>query len=148
MTSKIAPLAPAPATVALCDRCAVTLIASPAPALSSLRLRGARILVDKLAPVGAAQVERVATESGVPLFAPVQASRARQTYGIEAHVLAIGPDIDPADIAVGDRIIIDEFGGRPLWWDDRTLPYWIVGEGEVMIAIARDADTTSDGAAT
>ena len=137
MTSKLAPLTVVkrpcePQPPPLCDRCAVTLIASPSPTLSSLRLRGARLLVDKLTPVGAAAVERVTDH----LFAPAQAARERQTYGIEAHVLAIGPDIDPADIAVGDRVIIDEFGGRPLWWNDRTLPYWIVGEGEVMIAIS------------
>jgi len=129
--SKIAPLPEQlPIEASLCDRCAVTLIASEFD-LSRLRLRGARILVDKLAPVGAANVERVTDH----LFAPVQAARKRQTYGIEAHVLAIGPKIDPADIAVGDRVIIDEFGGRPLWWNDRVLPYWIVGEGEVMIAL-------------
>ena len=149
MTSKIAPLAIVPRTAPpppLCDRCAVTLIASDAPDLSNLRLRGARILVDKLAPVGAAAVERVSDH----LFAPVQSARERQTYGIEAHVLAVGPDIDPQDIAPGDRVIIDEFGGRPLWWNDRTLPYWIVGEGEVMIAIspgdgARLTAATDDG---
>lgn len=138
MSSKIAPLAslppPSPVSAALCDRCAETLIVSDAPSIERLRLRGARILVDKLAPVGAATVERV-TEH---LFAPVRAARARQVYGIEARVLSVGPDIDPADIAVGDRVIIDEFAGRPIWWNDRVLPYWVVGEGEVMIALAAD----------
>ena len=138
MASRIAPLPEPciPALPALCDRCAATLIASESPSLSNLRLRGARILVDKLAPVGAATVERVTDH----LFAPVQAARERQTYGIEAHVLAIGPGIDPTDIAPGDRVIIDEFGGRPLWWNDRTLPYWIVGDGEVMIALGHAGD--------
>lgn len=84
--------------------------------------------------MGAAQDHQVSEH----LFAPAQHERVRRTYGIEAHVLAIGPDIDPADIAVDDVVIIDEFAGRPLWWANQVLPYWIVGEGEVMIAVRKD----------
>ena len=84
-------------------------------------------------------VERVTDH----LFAPVQAARTRQTYGIEAIVIAIGPDIDPAEISVGDRVIIDEFGGRAIWWGDRRLPYWIVGDGEVMIALSSNGDAVT-----
>ena len=101
---------------------------------SRLRLRGARLLVDKVGAVGASQERRVT--SG--LFMPAQTERIRRTYGIEARVLAVGPDIDPADIQVGDRVIIDEFGGRPIFWGNREQPYWIVGDGEVMIAIEAD----------
>lgn len=111
--------------------------AIPQPSLSQLRLRGARLLVDKFEAVGAA-TERM-SDSG-RLIIPALGERTRRTYGISARVLAIGPGIDPADIAVGDTIIIDEFGGRPLWWHDRTLPYWIVGIGEVMISLRRDGD--------
>jgi len=143
VASKIAPLA---ATIdnampddraPLCDRCAATMRPTGELDISRLRLRGARILVDKVAPVGAAVVERVTDH----LFAPVQAARTRQTYGIEAYAVAIGPDIDPADISVGDRVIIDEFGGRAIWWGDRRLPYWIVGSGEVMIVLGDRTDS-------
>lgn len=123
----------------LCDRCVATLTPTGERDLASLRLRGARILVDKVAPVGAAQVERVSEH----LFAPAQSARSRQVYGIIAHVLAIGPGIDPTDIAVGDRVIIDEFAGRPIWWDDRTLPYWIVGDSEIMMALGATAPAIS-----
>jgi len=139
MASKIAPLKVVPSLPdlpPLCDRCAGAMMDTGELDLSRLRLRGARILVDKVAPVGAASVERVTDH----LFAPVQAARSRQTYGIEAYVIAVGPDIDPADISVGDRVIIDEFGGRAIWWGDRRLPYWIVGVGEVMIALGARVD--------
>lgn len=139
MASKIAPLRPVKQVAVdyppICDRCAAVIVASEPLAVTDIRLRGARILVDKLAPVGADAVERVGTAG---LFAPVQAARKRQVYGIEAFVLAVGPAIDPADIKVGDRVILDEFAGRPLWWNGRTLPYWIVGEGEVMLVVDRD----------
>ena len=119
----------------LCDRCAATLTDTGTPDVSQFRPRGARILVDKLAPVGADQTQRTATG----LFVPAQHERVRQVYGIEAHVIAIGDAIDPADISVGDRVIIDEFAGRAVWWGDRVLPYWIVGDGEVMLAITDSA---------
>lgn len=134
MTSSIAPLAP---VSALCDRCAAALVDNGEPDVNQFRPRGARILVDKLAPVGADQTRRIDTDSGVTLFAPAQHERVRQVYGIEAHVIAIGDKIDPADISVGDRVIIDEFAGRAVWWGDRVLPYWVIGDGEVMLAISQ-----------
>lgn len=137
MPSKIAPLTPAPTlveTVNLCDRCAAAMADSGALTLDRLRLRGARILVDKIAPVGADGIARM--DSG--LYAPAQHERVRQLYGIEAHVLAIGPDIDADDIAPGNRVILNEFAGQRLWWGDAALPYWIVGEGEVQVVVRGD----------
>jgi len=138
MASQIAPLAPMPVLPPLCDRCACAISDSGTPDISKFRPRGARILVDKLAPVGADQTRRIDTDSGVTLYAPAQHERTRQVYGIQAHVIAIGDAIDPADISVGDRVIIDEFAGRAVWWNDRVLPCWVIGEGEVMLAITPD----------
>lgn len=137
MGSRIAPI-PAPRVEhdipPLCDRCAAALVDTGTPDIASFRLRGARIIVDKLAPVGADGTTRM--ESG--LFTPAAHARVRQTYGIEAHVIAVGPAIDPDDVRVGDRVIIDEFGGRALWWGERALPYWIVGDGEIMVVLRRE----------
>ncbi len=71
-----------------------------------------------------------------PLFIPVQDERVRRTYGIEGRVVLVGPTVTE-EIRVGDRVIIDEFAGRPLWWGTCMLPYWTVGEDEVMIVLAR-----------
>ena len=120
-------------TVNLCDRCAAAMADAGALTLDRLKLRGARILVDKVAPV-TADVQHVSEH----IVAPIASERTRQLYGVEARVLAIGPDIDTADIAPGDRVIIDEFAGRPIWWGDCALPYWIVGEGEVMVVLCED----------
>lgn len=99
-----------------------------------LRLRGARLLVDKVVAVGRAQEYKL--PSG--LIAPAQIERSRRTYGLLARVLAVGPGC--VDLRVDDEIIIDEFGGRPVWWKNHETPYWIVGEGEVQCVIRPDGD--------
>jgi co-chaperonin GroES (HSP10) len=125
--------------IGLCDRCGCTLTGSDAaPDIAMLKLRGARLLLDKVGAVGATQERR--TEGG--LFMPVQTERTRRTYGIEGCVVIVGPDVTE-DIRVGDRVIVDEFAGRPLWWGTSALPYWVVGEGEVMIVL-RDAAHETD----
>lgn len=132
MTSQIA-LAPAVDTPALCDRCAAAMTPGDF-SLDRLRLRGARLLVDKIVAVEDLDVRRVSEH----ILAPANDARTRATYGIEARVLACGPDISPEDIRVGDRVIIDEFAGRPIFWNDTALPYWIVGDGEVMVILRDD----------
>ena len=105
--------------------------------VSSLRLRGPRLLVDK---VGAPGPSDTAFVGDGTLVAPAQHERTRRTYGILAHVLAVGPGIQPGDINVGDAVLIDEFAGRPLWRDSREQPLWIVGDSEVMCVIAPMAE--------
>jgi len=102
--------------------------------LACLKLRGARLLVDKVVAIEDLDVRRVSEH----VLAPANDARTRATYGIEARVLLVGPGIDPDDIRTGDRVIIDEFAGRPVFWNGRRLPYWIVGDGEVMIALHAD----------
>ena len=129
MSSRIAPLRALPP---LCDRCSVAMVPVEIPAIESLRLRGARLLIDKVAAVGSHGEHRVGDGT---LFAPGGNERVRRTYGIEGLVMAVGPDIAPDDIQPGDRVIIDEFAGRPIFWNDRRLPWWIVGDSEVMIVL-------------
>lgn len=86
------------------------------------------MLCDKVRPAGSG--DDIKSEGGV--FLPAEASRIRSSYGMRAHVLAVGPAVDSKDIHPGCDIIMDEFGGRPIWDDGHELPLWIVGESEVM----------------
>jgi len=120
----------------LCDRCLATIGDGAMDLdLGRLKLRGARLLIDKVTPVGSSE-EHIVGDAGL-IIAPAANERVRRTYGIEGRVLAVGTDIDPDDVAINDRVIIDEFAGRPIFWGNRRLPYWIVGIGEVMVAIER-----------
>lgn len=112
-----------------------------------IRLRGARVLVDKVRAPGFSQNRR--TTSGIIL--PAQSERVRSTYGLLARVLAVGPDIPADDVRPGDTVYIDEFGGRPLWWGQRAQPYWIAGDHEIMCVLrpetAADIAALDSGAA-
>jgi co-chaperonin GroES (HSP10) len=109
--------------------------------LARIRLRGARVLIDKVRAPGFSQERK--TASGI--YLPAQSERVRSTYGLLARVIAVGPDIDPGDISPGDTVYIDEFGGRPLWWGGRAQPYWLAGEHEIMCVLR--AETPADVAA-
>ena len=106
-----------------------------------IRLRGARVLIDKVRAPGFSQERR--TTNGI--YLPAQSERIRSTYGLLARVIAVGPDISPDDVRPGDTVYIDEFGGRPLWWGMRAQPYWIAGDHEIMCVLR--AETAADTAA-
>lgn len=114
---------------------------APAYDIRKIKLRGARLLLDKVRAPGFSQERK--TSSG--LFIPAQTERLRATYGLLARVLAIGPGIDPNEIKPGDTVYIDEFGGRPLWWGSVVQPYWIAGDHEIMCVLR--PETAEDMAA-
>jgi hypothetical protein len=94
--------------------------------VDTIRLRGARLLCDKVRPVGSGEDVKIGS-----LYTPAQSTRNRASYGMRAHVLRVGPGVKET-IPEGSDILIDEFGGRPIWDDGHELPLWIVGESEVM----------------
>ncbi len=72
------------------------------------------------------------------LYAPAQDSKRRNEFGMSAVVLRVNPD-DTHGIVPGDEIIVGEFSGTPVYRHLET-PYWIIGEGDVMALINRDAE--------
>ena len=98
---------------------------------NTIRLKGARLLCNKVRPVGTAKDAK--SEGG--LFLPEQSTRARASYGVRATVLSVGPKVIDPDLRPGVEIIMDEFGGRPIFDEGRELPLWLVGESEVMVVL-------------
>ena len=99
-----------------------------------MRIRGARLLCDKVRPAGSG--DDVKSAGGVIL--PAQSARTRASYGLRAHVLKVGSGCGP-DITPGVDVIIDEFAGRPVWDDGHELPLWLVGESEVMVILEENS---------
>lgn len=98
--------------------------------IDKMRLKGARLLCDKVRP--AAEANQV-SEGG--LHIPQQSIRTRSSYGVRARVLAVGPKVVSDEIHPGSEVIIDEFAGRPIYDNARETNLWIVGESEVMVVL-------------
>lgn len=98
-------------------------------ALALLEPRPGRLIVNRPRPLQEEGPRKL--RSG--LYAPAQEERVRREFGCSALVLKVCAT-DTHGIAPGDEVIIPEYGGTPLYWD-RELPYWIIGEGDVMAVI-------------
>jgi co-chaperonin GroES (HSP10) len=77
------------------------------------------------------------------IIVPDSAKKISKEFGLEATVLKRANDVIDA-IQVGDRIIIPEFAGTPIVIGVE-VPFWMVGEGDVMLVFdAHDFPTKDD----
>lgn len=96
--------------------------------------RKGRLLCHKPKPISEDGPHKL--QSG--LYAPAQSESRRREFGMSAMVLKVHPD-DLHGIAPGDEVIVGEFTGNPVYRHLET-PYWIIGEGDVMATVNRDAE--------
>ncbi len=89
-----------------------------------------RVLVSK--PEVSAYHSGRQLDSGVII--PDIAARVLREFGLICTIFKVGPGVDP-DIVPGTQAIISEFSGKPIFIG-REVPYWILGEDEIMLIIA------------
>lgn len=99
--------------------------------LSKFRLRGARILTTTPQVIGHDGTQHKIGDG--LLYAPARGHANSTTFGVEATVKLIGPDV--VDISVGDRVIVNEFAGTPIVVDGTEQPYRLMGVNEVAAVI-------------
>jgi co-chaperonin GroES (HSP10) len=68
------------------------------------------------------------------IIIPETAKKVPKEFGLECTVLKAHPDVDPS-IPVGATIIIPEFAGNPIVIGVE-VPFWMVGEGDVMAVVS------------
>lgn len=90
--------------------------------IDHLELRSGRVLVEppKL---------RERTVKG-KLIIPDKAREYNREYGMECRVIKGAHDTKD-DVSPGDRVIIPEYAGTPIWIDGQT-PFWTVGVGDII----------------
>ena len=97
--------------------------------LSKIRLRGRRLLISKPKPVGSDTEYKVGS-----LYMVAESRRMRQTYGFIATVEKVGPACAD-EFKTGDKVIVNEFAGTPIYHEHVEQPYWLVGEDEVSCVV-------------
>jgi len=102
--------------------------------LTRLQPRTKRIIVTK-PDVSAYHHSRevVSSRLGSPIVVPGLAMHNLREFGMKATVLKIAPDIHE-DIAPGVTVVIPEHAGKPIYLA-YTTPYWIIGEGDVLLVL-------------
>lgn len=98
--------------------------------LDKIKPTSGRLVVTKPSPLTEGGIHKLDSEV---LYTPSHSAEHRRQYGVKCKVLRIAPDVH--ECSVGDTIIIGEFAGTPIYDEDRELPYWLIGEGQIIAVL-------------
>lgn len=102
--------------------------------LSKFRLRGARLLTTTPQVIGHDGTDHKISDG--LLYAPARGHANSETFGVEVKVMLVGPGVPKDDVAVGDRVLVNEFAGTPIVVEGVEQPYRLVGINEVAAVLS------------